>query len=114
MARLYPPSDQVGNAVSDHPRLAASGPGKHQERALNVLHGFTLRVGQAFQEVIQAILSGGIVARGDKTVDIVPKGCTTRTVSIWGDEACWQAPGRLTRRNVHGSRIRLRSGGECG
>ena len=54
--------DQVSDPMRNHPCLAASGAGKHQERAFNVLYRFTLRVGQAFQKRIQGILSQRVEA----------------------------------------------------
>jgi hypothetical protein len=40
----------MDDAVGDHPGLAAARSCEHQERALKVLHGSTLRFGQAIKK----------------------------------------------------------------
>jgi len=43
----------MGDPVRDHPGLAAPGAGQYQQRPLNVLHCFTLRLCKAIQERVQ-------------------------------------------------------------
>ena len=42
-------ADQVGDAVGEHPGLAASGAGQHEQRALGRLDGLALLGVQAFE-----------------------------------------------------------------
>ena len=59
--------EQPGDAMGDHPGLAAAGPGQDQQRSFDVQHGLALGLGQALQEFLQNRLLGGtaVACRGD-------------------------------------------------
>ena len=58
--------EQTSHAMGHHPGLAAARSGQNQQRPLDVHHGLSLGIGQAFQEVIQRRFLWGLSADAAK------------------------------------------------
>ena len=52
--------DQPGEPVGQHARLARAGPGEHEQRAGLVCHGLALGLVEAREQVLEALVGGGV------------------------------------------------------